>query len=174
MSVAVQLQSLLGLSCERIAIGGSLRRNKPDVGDIELPFIPRMSSRPEGLFDTRIVDVGSERCEVLPRDGILAKRPNVNGHFAWGESNKLAIHVPSGIPVDLFRTCPEKWFVSLVVRTESKDTNLRLTTGAQKQGGRLLAHGSGVQWSDGTITQAISERHGFELCQVPYLEPEQR
>jgi DNA polymerase/3'-5' exonuclease PolX len=174
LAVAQELQAQLSPACHRIAIVGSLRRQRPLVGDVELLFISRRSERPEGLFDNRIVDVCSEVCDKLLVDGVLAKRPNVNGHFAWGESNKLAIHVASGIPIDLFRTTEENWPVSLVIRTGSKETNLKLTTGAMKQGGTLMAYGCGVKWSDGTITPATSEQHVFEMCRVPYKEPEDR
>lgn len=174
LAVATELQAMISPACHRVAIAGSLRRGKPEVGDIELLFIPRMSQRPDGLFDTRIVDVCAEVCEKLLDDGILAKRPNVNGHFTWGEKNKLAIHVASGIPVDFFGTAEANWFVSLVIRTGSKDTNLRLTTGANRKGATLMAYGSGVKWSDGTITAATSEEHVFEMCGVPYLSPEKR
>lgn len=107
LAVAEELQAMLSPACERIAIAGSLRRGKQEVGDIELLFVPRMSQRPEGLFDTKTVNVAAEVCEKLLRDGLFEKRPNVNGHFTWGESNKHAIHVPSGIPIDLFSTHQE-------------------------------------------------------------------
>lgn len=174
LAVAEQLQAILSPACRRIAIAGSLRRRKPDVGDVELLFVPILTERPDGLFDRRIVDVCSEVVEKMLADGVLAKRPNVNGHFTWGERNKLAIHVPSGIPVDLFGTSEANWFVSLVIRTGSKDTNLRLTNGAIRRGATLNAYGSGVTWSDGTQTPATSEEHVFEMCGVLYLPPERR
>ena len=174
LAVAEQLQAILSPACRRIAIAGSLRRRKPDVGDVELLFVPILTERPDGLFDRRIVDVCSEVVEKMLADGVLAKRPNVNGHFTWGERNKLAIHVPSGIPVDLFGTSEANWFVSLVIRTGSKDTNLRLTNGAIRRGATLNAYGSGVTWSDGTQTPATSEEHVFEMCGVPYLPPHKR
>lgn len=174
LRVAEELQAMISPACKRIAIAGSLRRWKPEVGDIELLFVPILSERPDGLFDRRIVDVCSEVVEKLLADGVLAKRPNVNGHFTWGERNKLAIHVPSGIPVDLFGTTEANWFVSLVIRTGSKETNLRLTNGAIRRGATLNAYGSGVTWSDGTQTAATSEQHVFEMCGVLYLPPERR
>lgn len=174
LAVAKELQAMIAPACKRIAIAGSLRRMKPEVGDIELLFVPILSERPDGLFDSKIVDVCSEVVEKMLSDGLLAKRPNVNGHFTWGERNKLAIHVPSGIPVDLFGTNEENWFVSLVIRTGSKETNLALTMGAQKKNASLRAYGCGVTWSDGTTTPATSEQHVFEMCGVPYKEPKDR
>lgn len=174
LAVAEELQAMMAPACKRIAIAGSLRRLKPEVGDIELLFVPILSDRPDGLFDRRIVDVASEVIDGLLADGVIAKRPNVNGHFTWGERNKLAVHVASGIPVDFFGTNEDNWFVSLVIRTGSKETNLALTTGANKQGASLMAYGCGVKWSDGTITRATSEEHVFELCGVDYKEPKER
>lgn len=175
LAVAEELQAMLAPACERIAIVGSLRRGKAEVGDLELLFIPRLSQRPDGLFDSQIVNVASEVIETWLTAGTITKRPNVNGVFTWGEANKLAVHVASSIPVDLFSCWTENWFVSLVIRTGSKETNLRLTTGAQKRGATLNAYGSGVTWSDGTVTPATSEEHVFEMCGVtPYLEPHKR
>lgn len=171
LAVATSLKAVLAPSCERIEIAGSLRRHKPEVGDIELLYVPIVAERPDGLFDKRLVNVTSEVVEKLLADGTLQKRPNVNGSFTWGEQNKLAIHTESGIPVDLFGTKMANWWVSLVIRTGSKETNLALTMGAQRQGARLNAYGSGVTWSDGTVTDATSEEHVFEMCKVPYKNP---
>jgi len=180
LAVAQELQSILAPACRRIAIAGSLRRLKPEVSGIELLFVPILSERPDGLFDVKIVDVCDEVVQNLLATGVIKQRPNVHGHTTWGERNKLAIHVPSGIPVDLFGTSEQNWWVSLVVRTGSEETNLRLTTGANKQGASLMAYGigvkwrSGVKWSDGNVTPAISEQHVFAMCGVPYLEPSKR
>lgn len=174
LPVAEEILTRLKPCCERLAIAGSLRRGKAEVGDIEILYVPKMARRPDGLFDERIVSVADEVIEQLFEAGYFAKRQNRLGGHTWGVSNKLAIHVPNGIPVDLFSTGAECWWVSLVVRTGGKETILRLTTGAQRQGATLNAYGPGVTWSDGTVTPATSEEHVFELCGVKYLEPIQR
>ena len=175
LPVAEELQSRLKLACHRLAIAGSLRRGREFVGDIELLFVPKLCDRPDGLFDRRVVSVPDELCEEMLFGGVLAKRPNVNGAFTWGVSNKLAIHVPSGIPVDLFSTTEENWWVSLVIRTGSKETNLTLAMSARDRGRQLLAYGPGVKvLATGEIIPARSEREVFELCGVPWLEPGER
>lgn len=63
---------------------------------------------------------------------------------------------------------------SLVIRTGGKETNLALTTGAQALGRKLHAYGAGVTMEDGTLRVCRSEREVFELCGVPYAEPEGR
>lgn len=172
--VAEHLLKLLRPFCERIEIAGSLRRMKDRVGDIELLFVPKMAARQTGLFDQEPFNLAQEKIGKLLASGALEKRPNVNGQFAWGTKNKLGLHVESGIPVDLFETTEANWWVSLVVRTGSKETNLALTTGAQKLGRTLNAYGCGVTESDGTVIPATSEQHVFELCGVDYLEPNER
>lgn len=66
------------------------------------------------------------------------------------------------------------WFVSLVIRTGSKEMNLKLTDGAIKLGRTLNAYGSGVTLEDGRVMPATSEEDVFFLCQVPYVPPECR
>ena len=173
--VAEEIVEMLKPACERIAIAGSLRRLKKQVGDIEILFVPRMSKRPEGLFDERLVSVASEVIDQKLKEGYFAKRPSKIGVFTWGESNKLGIHVPSQIPVDLFSCPPENWWVSLVIRTGSKETNLRLTTCANRKNCTLNAYGFGVtDRATGITTPAHSEQEVFELCGVPYLKPKDR
>lgn len=158
-----------------IAIAGSLRRERPMVGDIEILFVPKPVEQRDGLFDTKMVDATEQLLESWLTAKAITRRLNVNGHVSsWGPENKHAVHLASGIPVDLFATTVENWWVSLVIRTGSKETNLKLTTGAQRIGRKLNAYGKGITESDGTVIPATSERHVFELCNVPYLEPYER
>lgn len=172
--VAKELIEMLRPFTEKIEIAGSLRRCRDRVSDIEILYIPRYELRQSDMFAQEPVDLAGEFLGKLLRDQVLIKRPNVNGAFTWGPKNKLTVHVESGIPVDFFSSTRENWWVSLVVRTGSKETNLKLTTGAQKRGASLMAYGCGVKWSDGTITTATSEEHVFDLCGVEYKYPNER
>lgn len=173
MITAQSLAAELRPFTTQLEIVGSLRRGKATVGDIELLYIPRFEQRRDGLFDEFQFNLAEWKIGHWLTDQTLTKRPNVRGHFAWGEKNKLALH-STGTPVDLFATTEENWPVSLVIRTGSKETNLRLTTGAQKQGGTLHAYGCGVSYPDGRLIRAVDERHVFALCGVPYLHPHER
>lgn len=174
LAVATELQTLLTPACARIAIVGSIRRGKPLVGDVEILYISHQTDRRDGLFDTVKVAVADEVLDQLVQRGLLARRPNVNGHISWGNSNKFAVHVPSGIPVDLFATTEPNWFVALVIRTGSRDTNLRLTHSAIDLGRHLYAYGPGVKMPDGHLEPATSEQDVFRLCGLPYLPPSKR
>jgi DNA polymerase (family 10) len=173
--VVDELANELAPRCDRIEIAGSLRRDKADVGDIEILFIPLMGQvRTRGeLFPKR----GSLAAELLDRwlvKRVLIKRPNVNGNTAWGAQNKLAVHVASGIPVDLFATTAERWFVSLVVRTGSKEMNTTLANSALRRGMQLHAYGVLENTKTGEQIIPQSEREVFERLGMPYLEPAQR
>lgn len=174
LAVSNELKDVLAPFCERIVIAGSLRRGKPEVGDVELLFIPRVESRQADFFSSAPVDLASEKIGQMLASQVLAKRPSKTGVFTWGDRNKLAIHTSSGIPVDLFSTTAANWWVSLVVRTGSKETNLLLTNGAIRLGRTLNAYGCGVTEIGGNVIPATSEQHVFELCGVPYREPKFR
>lgn len=176
LAVAAELCEQLNRLCSRIVVAGSLRRKKPVVGDVEILYVPQTESRPRpgDMFAHDDCDLADIRIQQLLGGFVLLKRPNKIGGFTWGPHNKLAIHKASGIPVDLFAVPEKNWWVSLVVRTGSLETNMRLTTGAQRLGKSLNAYGCGVTNEDGSVTPATSERHVFELCGIPYLEPHER
>lgn len=175
MQVAEELKASLEPVCQQVVIAGSLRRKRALVGDVELLFIPKYEDRLIDMFATGPFDLAAERIGQMLEEGLIAKRPKVNGTFTWGESNKLAIHVPSRVPVDFFATTRENWWVSLVVRTGGKLTNLSLTGGAIKLGRSLNAYGCGVTHQvSGKVTKAHSEEEVFKLCGVPFRKPEER
>ncbi|RYD50171.1 MAG: hypothetical protein EOP83_24365, partial [Verrucomicrobiaceae bacterium] len=63
--VAGELVHLLGPVCERIAIAGSLRRDKPEVGDVEILFVPRIEERPLDMFAIEHVSLAEEAIQRL-------------------------------------------------------------------------------------------------------------
>lgn len=187
MGVAIAIEVELSLFCKRIAIAGSLRRKKESVGDIEVLFVGNTATRSDkaDMFASVEVNLADEAIATLEKKGVLERRKNVNGIETYGPKNKLMRHVVSGIPVDFFSTMEPCWMVALVIRTGSKETNLKLTTGAIRLGRRLHAYGEGVSilepqiidgvaYNRGDVIKARNERDVFELCGVKYLEPEQR
>jgi DNA polymerase/3'-5' exonuclease PolX len=134
MAVAVDLCLALDPLVERIQIVGSLRRCKPDVGDIEILFIGKKAERQRDLLSVEQYDLAWAKVDQLLTEHVLTKRPNTRGIFTWGEQNRLAIHVASGIPVDFFSTSLDCWWNSLVCRTGGKENNLLITTTAKRQG----------------------------------------
>ena len=179
--VAEMICSMLAPFCVRCEIAGSIRRQRPTVSDIEILFVPKMAPDPLSVFDAllggeaKMIDMGAEVINRLVKDGVLARRKNVNGSTMWGDKNKLAVHVKSGIPVDFFSTVPENWFVSLVIRTGGKKTNIALCSVAQRRGLKLHPYGDGfTNLRTGSSIPCSSEKDVFRIAGLPYKVPSER
>ena len=162
--VANEMAKLLESACARITIAGSIRRQKPEVSDIELLVIPKYDG---------IVDLLDKEIQALLYGGVLGFRLNKRGSRVYGPKNKLMVHLPSGIGVDIFSTDELCWPVALVVRTGGAETNRRIAMAAIKKGWHLQAYGAGFSTPNGDVV-CKSERDVFELVGLPYLEPRER
>src|SRR3990167_7360212 len=88
--IAAQVLAELSPFCERCEIAGSIRRRKPEVGDIEIVAIPKTVTA--GLWD--------EKEEAHPEFVRLVNRwPAVKGK-ATGKYTQRTL--PEGIALDLF------------------------------------------------------------------------
>jgi len=177
--VAERIVRALAPACERIEIAGSIRRQKSEVGDIEILYIPKMVSIRSDLFNEDPLQVPAVDAilEKLLLDGSLAKRKTIKGTENWGPSNKYAVAVRSGIPVDFFCTDEKCWWNMLVCRTGSAETNQRIAAAAKAQGKQWHPCGPGFsQKFPGHIEYypMTSERGVFTFAGLPYLEPAQR
>jgi DNA polymerase (family 10) len=163
-AIAQEIVYWLTPACERIVIAGSIRRRKPEVGDIELLCIPRFVNS---------IDYLDRMVRALVTQRRLGFRRNKLGSRVYGPKNKLMAHLPSGIGVDIFSTTEECWAVSLVVRTGGEKTNKRIAAAAIRKGWRFHAYGDGFDAPGGHIT-CSTEQKVFEVVGLPYLPPEQR
>ncbi len=113
-AIAEKIKAILESSCDRLIIAGSIRRRKPEVGDIELLVIPKYVGG---------VDILDAKIQTMIYYDMLGYRLNKLGSKVYGPKNKLMVHIPSGIGLDVFSTTAECWPVALVVRTGGKVTN---------------------------------------------------
>ena len=174
VSVAREICQILRAVCDRLIVAGSLRRRKAWVGDVEILYVPKFATEPDGLFDTKEVNLADRALEAFLAAGILKKRTNVEGAFTWGPKNKLALHADTLIPVDLFQATPANWFNYLVCRTGSAQNNIRISTAAQSKRWNWHPYAEGFTDEFGGLHVAESEADVFRLAGLPYLEPWQR
>lgn len=183
MPLAEAIKARLEAVCQPgyVMICGSLRRERPFVGYIEIVFAPRfdrpnVSQKTDFFAASPDVDKAEELINQWLAEGKIIKRLNkLNRVAAWGPKNKLATHVKSGIPIDFFSTTIENWFTKIVIRTGGKETNLELTGSANKHGRTLHAYGDGItELMSGRKISARSEEDVFNLCHVRYREPKDR
>lgn len=192
--VAEDIQSMLAPSCQRLLVVGSVRREKPTVGDIELVLEPRYSSTEErvNLFETKQVKV----CEVervvdaLAAVGVFSPCYKENGAvIAWPKtftatSRHLSLwYCPNeheAIPLDLFIQREDRlrvWGWQTVLRTGPGEANQLLVTSRQKGG--LLPPTFVVKDGNVTTTSGIpitleTEAQVFEEWHMVYVPPQER
>jgi len=174
LAVAREMVKWLRPHCERIICAGSLRRRKLEVGDVEILFIPKRLPRREGLFDIKWFEQTEIAFSAMLGGRLIEQRKSVRGSECWGEKNRRAVHVPSGIPVDFFTATPANWFNYLVCRTGGMESNIKIAAAAQKKRWKWKPYGSGFINERGELVTVASEREVFELAGLLFLEPWER
>ena len=177
LEVAAELCAILKPACERLTVAGSIRRGKQWIGDVEILYIGTRVTQPKpgDLFASETVSLAQIAIAKLLEDGILAKRPNIAGATAWGDSNKLALHAASGVPVDLFHTSETCWWNYLVCRTGSAAHNVTLATRAQQRGWKWNPYSAGfTHEKTGEPYAVTSEEDLFRFLEMPFKEPKER
>jgi DNA polymerase/3'-5' exonuclease PolX len=133
--VAKDIVALLEAHCERIVVAGSIRRCRPDVNDIDLVLIPKDAF----AFNLRLLE--------LQKDGLLQPMVKKDGKTATG--GKIRSYVFKGAQIDFNFATPQTWGTLLLVRTGSKEHNIRLASLAKDRGWKLHASGEGLTDAQG-------------------------
>lgn len=165
MAAANEIIKFIAPACTRIEIAGSLRREKLEVGDIEICAIPNYC---EDLFGDKFYSaaiVGGRLRELgfdMDKDG---------------ENYKKFYFIRYQIWVDLFLTTPEQWGLIYLIRTGSADFSRLMVTSKQK-GGYMPSNykvSGGRVWSGESKVLATPEESDiFRLWNMKYIEPKMR
>lgn len=156
-AIAEELKSLLEPACERIAVAGSIRRQKPFVRDIDIVLIPA-------------------------NQGQLLYRLQQLGQIKSGKSKLIRVEpCKYGIPLDVYVATPEIWATLLLIRTGSTRHNVRLCSLAKGKSMKLHADGTGLfrieaQGCEGVEVRIAgdTEESIFEALGMQYKEPWER
>lgn len=136
---------------ERIALGGSVRRFREDIGDVD-------------------VLVASDDPGPV-RDALLA-RHEVARTIGSGDT-KTSILTRTGVQVDLRVVPPASFGAALVYFTGSKAHNIRLRQRALERGLTLNEYALARQ-SDGEVVAARTEAEVYAALDLPWITPELR
>jgi DNA polymerase/3'-5' exonuclease PolX len=194
-AAALQLFELLEPDCERLEIAGSLRRQRPQVGDIELVLQPKMRE---------VIDQGAQFAlgETEPPS---REEPAAMESLRWLERDNQIVpiksgtagrrkrdHKPSfglapdamvwrfwlndpGIVTEICVMTPAKWGLGLMVRTGSAEF-VKGMYGRWKrlEGGQ--GYGAGGRWinAKGDEIDTPEERDVFEAAGLDWLDPTSR
>ncbi len=168
--VAVEIITDLNPFCERIAIAGSIRRNRPLVSDIELVVIPKYEIVPSGFFDTIDTCLLTQH---LMRSAKYQMRLNKNGYRIFGEKNKLMLY--KGVPVDIFTATEDNWVMLYFIRTGGAATNQRIARRAIQVNKALKIYEGGfLDNATGDIYRVRSEEEIYDILGLAYEEPHSR
>ncbi len=179
LSIAKHLITRLAPYCQRIEIAGSVRRQKPEVKDIELVAEPLL---------TPVVD-------MFGPTGVL-HNPFTN--YSWDALGQIIkngdrykqIDLPTGIKLDLFIVLPPAfWSTIYTLRTGSPEFSHWLVTRRNMGGalpsdcrvedGRVLRGGEQHYdvvsdkhyWTGGDLVDIHEEADFLAFCGLPWIDP---
>ena len=171
--VAEELVEKLEDVCERIEIAGSMRRGDWQVRKLEIVCIPKLRERYDMFGEpAQPACLLDERCVELGRESILEYRPNARGLIIFGFLNKLLVHRPTGMPVDIVTTNTDNWGMVLAVRTGPKSFCTRMMRRFRDLGLRVHPYGR-VTLGRKELACSTEERV-FQFLGWDYLAPGSR
>ena len=158
-------------ACDRIEIVGSLRRIKIGVNDIDLLVIPRfLQMEDETLFggpyqENQLDKTLSQLC--------LSRNLELDAN---GSKIKRFLKTVDGdiVPIDLYVATEQTWWTLLLIRTGSRQHNIKLARKAMELQMHLKADGSGLLTNSGSIISVHSEEEVFQHLKLDYRLPEER
>ena len=157
-AIAEKYVGLLKPFCERIEIAGSIRRDRQDVGDIELVCIPKSTTVEDNIFDS-----------VEVRDPGFINMVNsfyrVKGD---GTGKYVQVKLHEEINLDLFITTREQWGVVFMLRTGSAMFSNRM---AHEIKPRFYCDGGFLKIKTGEVVPCYEEEDFFRITGTHYVEP---
>jgi DNA polymerase/3'-5' exonuclease PolX len=157
--IAAEAVADLAPFCARIEIAGSIRRRRPEVGDIEIVAISKRELNPDSLLP-----------EYERSPGFIAtvnRWPAIRGQATGKYTQRL---LPEGIKLDLFTACLDNWGLILAIRTGSAAFSRKvLACGWVRAGFRSV--GGLLRDARNEITPIQEERDLFRLICEPWREP---
>ena len=138
----------LSLYCQRIQIAGSVRRRKLWVNDVDLLLIPK--------------DLWNLHSELMKL-----------GQLKMSGKKIMRVMVGS-TQVDIYIAEPETWATLLLIRTGSKENNIRLCSRAKDMGWHLAASGDGLFNEKGERIAGDSEISIYNALGLPFQRPGER
>lgn len=156
-TISLKLLGELKPHCFRCEIAGSVRREKPEVKDIEIVAIPKPYDT--GLFESGIAIV-------------INRFEKVKGELQYGKCKYTQRILPEGIKLDLFIADENNWGLIFAIRTGSPEYSHRvLATGWCKKGYNSV---DGMLKKDDKLYAMKEEKDVFDLIGISFVEPKFR
>lgn len=168
--IANKVRNHIAPAMDRIEVAGSIRRQKPIVGDIEL------------------VAIVADREKLLKLVGDVGQtiKPSVPGVIPWTpkpESRYIRVRLEEGMNLDLFIANPDNWGGLFLMRTGSasgSDGNAfnGFVPGCFSRWKKLSGGGRMTEvmptMPDGTQLPVYEEQDFFDLLEMDFVPPVER
>jgi DNA polymerase (family 10) len=158
-ALAEKISGALSHLCDRIEVAGSIRRQRPDVGDIDLVCLAKVGC----------VEAILERCA---RSGALVKHGEQYCVFNLESGIQLDLWFAHRGGGDLFSPAPPNFGVLLLARTGSAGHNIWIAQEASRRGMHFNPH-RGIT-RRGQVIASAEEADVFAALNLPFIPPERR
>ena len=158
--IADSIVELLQTHCERINIAGSIRREKPEVKDIEIVYVPKKNQK-----------------DLIAIFQIVNAWPKVKGQ-PLGKYTQRIIPALIGegetIALDLFQASRDNWGLQLAIRTGPAEYSHKML--AARWCGMKYQSRGGILYSlaTGKAEPMREEKDLFDFLNIPFTEPRNR
>jgi DNA polymerase (family 10) len=172
---AAKVVNVMTPFCERVEVAGSIRRKRPEVNDIDIVAMPTAKKGPRvsPFGPLAVYEPAHVWKKLMPE--ALAKEPLKLISLQAGQELMRFAFPNSGLQVDVYRARPETWGVLLLVRTGSKEHNVKLCSLARSKGLKLsAADGVVTQGGFGKVVASRTEEEIFQALGVAFVEPKDR
>ena len=165
LKVGNEVLQKLSPFCKKIEIVGSIRRERHEVGDVEVLCIPKTQEVPDGFFCTK----------TIPVDGFVLyinSMKKIRGDPATGKAF-ARIH-ESGIQIDIFTATDKTWGVQKVIRTGPWQYSKLMVTDIKSRGFRVADGGNLQRWVENSGFQNVpcyTEKDFYDITGQPFIIP---
>jgi len=149
--------------CTKIEVAGSVRRRRSNPHDIDIVLIPE-----NPLMWQYVVTTIAKTLETETQSSSILKMGSELVTIQVGKRDWLTVDYT----VDVYRATPETWGTILLIRTGSKEHNIKLCVHAKTKG-LMLSAARGVI-KDSKVIASRTEEEIFEALNLPYRPPEER
>lgn len=176
LRIAESLVDCLRPACTRIEIGGSIRRGKAAVKDIEIVCAPKLR---RDLFGEWAGAVGGDELQsrlplLIARERLIYRRRADGQIIATGPRAYMLWSLRESVAIDLFAVLPPaQWGAVFAIRTGPAEYSRKLVTQARERGYRC-EDGRLVELASGREVATSEERDFIERCGFSWQEPEVR
>jgi DNA polymerase (family 10) len=151
--------------CVQVEVAGSFRRGKSIINDLDFVVQPYTDQiRVSNQWLTMLKKVRSDFDAITEKQG--DKLATLYLPFVSKKGN-------GHVQIDFYRADPTTWGILLLVRTGSKEHNVKLCKLAIQKGLRLQ-YSVGLVDQTGRVVAGRSEEQVFQALGLPFIAPEKR